>query len=83
VPDVTSTGRHFIGMSPLNRGRLVDRHAKSASAKLAALKWAFADTRVSALAITMSSVVHVREVIGVVDNTMPNPNYEPSATTHI
>lgn len=67
LAEIVSTGRIFVGMSPLNRGRLLDRNAATSSGRLAALEWALADPRVSAVAITMSSVAHLDEVIGTVE----------------
>lgn len=60
---ITCTGRAFVGMSPLNRGTLVDRAAGIPRDRLVALQWALADPRVSAVAITMSSVEHLEDVI--------------------
>lgn len=59
----------FVGMSPLNRGTLVDYAAAHPSGRLAALTWAIADPRVTMVAITMSSAAHLREVVDVVGNS--------------
>lgn len=65
--EITGVGRVFVGMSPLDRGRLVDPDASTSGSRLAALEWALADPRVSVVAITMSSVVHVAEVIHLLE----------------
>lgn len=63
LAEITRAGRTFVGMSPLNRGLLVDRSAGTPNGRLAALQWALADPRVSAVVITMSSVEHLEDVI--------------------
>jgi hypothetical protein len=65
LADVVATGRAFIGMSPLARGALIERDNDDADSKLAALQWALADARVSAVVITMSSVAHTTDVLHV------------------
>ena len=61
--------RTFVGMGPLARGALVgkDRDHRLV-ARLPALRWALNDSRVTAVAVTMSSVRHAAEVIEVVDD---------------
>ncbi|MFF4339319.1 hypothetical protein ACFY00_05165 [Kitasatospora sp. NPDC001540] len=63
---VERAGKPFIGMSPLNRGALVDVLAPTPDARLRPLAWALDDPRVSAVAVTMSSPEHVREVVDTV-----------------
>lgn len=62
---IGSRGKIFIGMSPLARGALVKYDAVPCD-RLAALRWALANRQVSAVAITMSSVEHFREVAATV-----------------
>lgn len=63
---ISAAGKTFFGMSPLRRGTLVDVTAPTLSDRLAALRWALSDPRVAAVAITMSSIEHLREVAEVV-----------------
>ncbi|GAB3172104.1 hypothetical protein GCM10027059_41560 [Myceligenerans halotolerans] len=69
VDDVVETGRAFVGMSPFDRGRLIDQTPRSGLRRLSALEWALADQRVSALAITTSSPRHLREAISLFERS--------------
>ncbi|MFG2909901.1 hypothetical protein ACGF13_33200 [Kitasatospora sp. NPDC048286] len=69
IAQVKRAGKAFIGMSPLNRGALVNPLATTARARLRPLAWALSDPRVSALAVTMSTPEHVNEVIDTVRNS--------------
>jgi hypothetical protein len=63
---IDQAGRIFVGMSPLGRGTLVSASARDTNARLAPLRWALLDSRVSAVAITMSTVQHFIEVAEVI-----------------
>lgn len=74
LPAIKSGGRTFLGMSPLDRGRLVETAARSTlpadadgrlGPSLHALVWALGSPLVDAVVITMSSVRHVEEVLAV------------------
>ncbi|MBE1875729.1 hypothetical protein [Myceligenerans pegani] len=69
VNGVVESGRAFVGMSPLDRGRLVDQTVRSGMRRLSALEWALADQRVSALAITTSNPRHLQEAIGLFERS--------------
>jgi aryl-alcohol dehydrogenase-like predicted oxidoreductase len=63
---IDQAGKIFVGMSPLGRGTLVSASARDTNARLAPLRWALLDPRVSAVAITMSTVQHFMEVAQVI-----------------
>lgn len=72
LADIADRGKIFIGMSPLARGALVN-HSAAPDNRLAALRWAWADPRVSAVTITMSSLRHFHEVAVAVGHPQPEP----------
>jgi hypothetical protein len=80
---ITKAGRGFVGMSPLNRGALVDPLACSASSRLRPLGWALRDPRVETIAITMSSPEHVKEVIDTVMNPRGSESSDPTSRTEL
>jgi len=70
LPEIKRGGRAFLGMSPLDRGRLVDAARPAdvgsrAGPSLPALAWALESPMVDTVVITMSSVRHVDEVLAV------------------
>ncbi|MCC9309268.1 hypothetical protein LN042_19625 [Kitasatospora sp. RB6PN24] len=75
LAQISQAGRRFVGMSPLNRGALIDPLARTASSRLRPLTWALRDPRVGTIAITMSSPDHVNEVIDTVRHSQhPRPS---------
>ncbi|MEV6973433.1 hypothetical protein [Kitasatospora sp. NPDC093806] len=77
LTDIERAGKVFIGMSPLNRGALVDPLAPSPRARLRPLAWALDDPRIGAIAVTMSSPQHVNEVIDTVRNAVRSRSRAP------
>ncbi|MFJ6620039.1 hypothetical protein ACIQOW_21005 [Kitasatospora sp. NPDC091335] len=77
LSQISQAGRGFVGMSPLNRGALIDPRAGSASSRLRPLAWVLREPRVETIAITMSSPDHVHEVIDTFRNSprsrLPGP----------
>ncbi|MFI9360719.1 hypothetical protein ACIG5E_06615 [Kitasatospora sp. NPDC053057] len=69
LAQISQAGRGFVGMSPLNRGALIDPLAHTVSSRLRPLAWALRDPRVETIAITMSSPEHVNEVLETVRNS--------------
>jgi aryl-alcohol dehydrogenase-like predicted oxidoreductase len=72
LPEIKRSPRAFLGMSPLDRGRLVDAARPGdidspTKASLAALEWALDSPMVDAVVITMSSIWHVDEVLAVAE----------------
>lgn len=51
--------------SPLHRGTRIDRAAGTLSRRSVALRWALADPRGAAVAITISSAEHLEDVIRI------------------
>ncbi|MBO1416992.1 hypothetical protein [Streptomyces sp. FH025] len=84
LAQIRRAGKTFIGMSPLNRGALVNPLATTARARLLPLAWALNDPRVAALAVTMSTPEHVNEVIDTVRNSersrSSSPYTDPTGT---
>ncbi|WP_034089115.1 hypothetical protein [Streptacidiphilus albus] len=79
LAQITRAGRSFVGMSPLNRGALIDPLSRTASSRLRPLTWALRDPRVETVAITMSSPDHVHEVIDTAQHTQRSRPSDPHA----
>ncbi|MFI2609689.1 hypothetical protein [Kitasatospora sp. NPDC018619] len=77
LSQIERAGKAFVGMSPLNRGALVDARASTPRARLRPLAWALSDPRVAALAVTMSTPEHVNEVIDTVRNSERSRSRSP------
>ncbi|MFD8478706.1 hypothetical protein [Kitasatospora sp. NPDC059673] len=77
LAQVEKAGKAFVGMSPLNRGALVNAFAPTVRARLRPLTWALSDPRIAALAVTMSTPDHVNEVIDTVLNSERSRSCSP------
>ncbi|MER8104199.1 hypothetical protein [Kitasatospora sp. NPDC094016] len=81
LAQISQADRGFVGMSPLNRGALIDPLARTARGRLRPLTWALSDPRVEAIAITMSSPEHVNEVIDTVRNSQRSRPFGPRTSS--
>jgi aryl-alcohol dehydrogenase-like predicted oxidoreductase len=77
LTEIAKAGRHFIGMSPLARGALVDHRAPITAERLSALRWAVADPRVHAVAVTISSTRHLQELLVTLDDSSRAASHAP------
>jgi len=60
---IAASGRPFIAIAPLRRGRLVDHDATDAHSRLRALRWVLGHPAVTAAALTVSSRAHLAEAL--------------------
>jgi aryl-alcohol dehydrogenase-like predicted oxidoreductase len=70
LDQVAQTDRVFGAMAPLRRGALVDQSGDPLD-RLQPLRWALAHPSVTLVAVTMSSTVHVAEVLRAAENPLP------------
>ena len=64
---IIGTGRTATGMSPFNRGSLIDETSLDPLLRLRALIWATELPSMSRVTVTMSTIKHVAEVLAVTD----------------